>query len=146
MLRRLSFGKYEVVRPPPAPLRPPSRWIVAMPVSDVVVAMPKAQIVRSVAYLRVVAALPCRACGLHGHSQAAHVPAAGKGMKQSDLETFPLCCTRVGVPGCHFEFDQYRMFGSQETRRVGLMWAAETRALIERKGLWPKNLTRMEIA
>ena len=100
---------------------------------------PKAIVVRSKAYLRLVASLPCRACGMEDYSQAAHVPADGKGMKQSDLETFPLCCTRPGVVGCHTEFDQYMMFSdSRETRSVGRQWASETRALL--KGLFPVSL------
>ena len=100
---------------------------------------PKQVIVRSKAYLRLVAALPCINCGLHGSSQAAHVPASGRGMKQCDLETFPLCSTRPGVVGCHTEFDLYMMFSdSRETRAVGRQWASETRALL--KGLFPAGL------
>lgn len=36
--------------------------------------------VRSQQYLRVVASLPCIACGIHGYSQAAHLPPEAKGM------------------------------------------------------------------
>lgn len=98
------------------------------------VTVPKENLVRSEPYRRLVASLPCRACGLEGYSQAAHVPTDGKGMKASDDEIFPLCCTRPGVVGCHTEYDQYRMFpDSQETRRVGRQWAAETRAILGRR-------------
>ena len=51
--------------------------------------------VRSEAYRRAVASLPCIACGIQGYSQAAHLPPEAKGMKQSDLLTFPLCCARL---------------------------------------------------
>ncbi len=96
---------------------------------------PKAEIVRDKSYRRWVAGLACRACGLDGWSQAAHVPPDGKGIKQSDTEIFPLCCTRPGVIGCHAEYDQYIMIpDSQEARRVGRQWAAETRAMYEREG------------
>jgi hypothetical protein len=38
------------------------------------------------------------------------------GTKTSDLETFPLCCDRVGVVGCHTKHDQ--LIGmSREGRR-----------------------------
>lgn len=74
-------------------------------------AMPKApRPVRSEKYRRRVAALPCFQCGIQGFSQAAH-PNHGKarGRKQSDLECFPLCCTRPGEPGCHYRFDQFQI-------------------------------------
>jgi hypothetical protein len=89
---------------------------------------PKGVYVRDKNYLRRVAAEPCIICQIEGYSQAAHVPTDGKAMKQSDRETFPLCCVRPGVNGCHQDYDQYRMFpDSQETRRMGRKWAEETR-------------------
>lgn len=97
------------------------------------VTRPKAKIVRDKEYRRLVASLPCRACGIEGYSQAAHVPAEGKGIKQSDDEIFPLCCDRPGVWGCHKNFDNYEMWPADETRRIGRQWAAETRALLNRR-------------
>lgn len=105
--------------------------------------IPKANPVRSEEYRRLVAALPCFTCGIQGYSQAAHVPPDGKGLKQDDREIFPLCCARVGVPGCHADFDQYRMYPSDQARDIGLFWASITRAEIEEAGLWPKNLEKM---
>lgn len=93
-------------------------------------------------YRRLVAALPCKACRREGYSQAAHVPPDGKGIKHDDRLTFPLCCTRLGVTGCHVDFDQYRMFPSDKAREIGRQWAAETRAEIEAAGQWPQNLER----
>ena len=71
------------------------------------VARPKVQPVRDEAYRRFVASLPCFGCGIHGYSQAAH-PDHGRGLgqKASDRDTFPLCCARPMVPGCHVEHDQ----------------------------------------
>jgi len=97
--------------------------------------------VRSQQYLRVVASLPCIACGIQGYSQAAHLPPEAKGMKQSDLLTFPLCCTRVGIPGCHQDYDQYRLFPRAAAMTVGRAWAADTRRKVQALGLWPKNLS-----
>lgn len=66
---------------------------------------------RSEAYLRAVASLPCARCGVLGYSQAAHANGArwgkGRGIKSSDSATFPLCCNRPGVQGCHERHDQY---------------------------------------
>ena len=96
--------------------------------------------VRSEAYRRAVASLPCIACGIQGYSQAAHLPPEAKGMKQSDLLTFPLCCTRVGIPGCHQDYDQYRLFPRAAAMTVGRTWAADTQRRIQAMGMWPKNL------
>ena len=95
---------------------------------------------RSEAYRRAVASLPCIACGIQGYSQAAHLPPEAKGMKQSDLLTFPLCCTRVGIPGCHQDYDQYRLFPRAVAMTVGRAWAADTQRRIHAMGLWPKAL------
>jgi len=100
----------------------------------------KDQPVRSQVYLRAVAGLPCIACGIQGHSQAAHLPPEAKGLKQSDLLTFPLCCTRVGVPGCHQDYDQYRLFPKPAAMTVGRAWAADTQRRIHAMGLWPKGV------
>ena len=102
--------------------------------------IPKAAPVRSEAYRRAVAALPCIACGIQGYSQAAHLPPEAKGMKQSDLLTFPLCCTRVGIPGCHQDYDQYRLFPRDAAMTVGRAWAADTQRRIQAMGLWPKGV------
>lgn len=91
--------------------------------------------VRSGAYRRAVASLPCIACGIQGYSQAAHLPPEAKGMKQSDLLTFPLCCARVGIPGCHQDYDQYRLFPREAAMTVGQAWAADTRRKVQALGL-----------
>ena len=103
-------------------------------------AIPKAAPVRSEALRRAVASLPCIACGIQGYSQAAHLPPEAKGMKQSDLLTFPLCCTRVGIPGCHQDYDQYRLFPREAAMTVGRAWAADTQRRIHAMGIWPKAL------
>lgn len=62
------------------------------------------------AYYKRVAELACVRCGIEGFTQVAHSNRAedGKGIgKKSDyLATFPLCCTRPGLVGCHVEHDQ----------------------------------------
>ena len=102
--------------------------------------IPKAAPVRSEALRRAVASLPCIACGIQGYSQAAHLPPEAKGLKQSDLLAFPLCCVRVGVPGCHQDYDQYRMFPREAAMTVGRAWAADTRRKLLAMGLWPKGV------
>ena len=104
----------------------------------------KQSVVRSEPYRRLVAALPCKVCGIQGYSQAAHVPPDGKGIKADDRETFALCCTRPGIPGCHVEFDQYRMFPKREAVTVGQAWATDTRRQIEAMGKWPAKLPKWE--
>ena len=103
----------------------------------------KSKPVRSEAYRRTVASLACFACGIQGHSQAAHLPPDGKGLKQCDLLTFPLCCVRVGIPGCHQDYDQYRMFKKRDAVIVGSAWAADTQRKIRAMGKWPVDLPMM---
>lgn len=96
--------------------------------------------VRSETYLRLVAKLPCKHCGLADHSQAAHPPPTAKAKKECDLQTFPLCCTRPGVPGCHVDFDQYRLVPKDQMDAAATRWAAETRAEILAAGDWPRRI------
>lgn len=62
------------------------------------------------AHYKSVAELPCARCGIEKYSQAAHSNRAedGKGARKKAhyLATFPLCCTRPGINGCHYEHDQ----------------------------------------
>lgn len=92
--------------------------------------------VRSEAYRRLVAAMPCSMCGRTEQIQAAHAN-TGKGMalKTDDRTCFPLCADD------HRAFDQGGM--SRETRRVlESLFGRRTRAAISNAGLWPKNLPK----
>lgn len=108
-------------------------------------AIPKDAPVRSEAYRRAVAGLPCAICGISGSSQAAH-PNTGKGagIKTDDRLCFPLCCDRPGVHGCHAKFDQGALFTKAVRRALEPAWAADTRRRIEAMGLWPANLQKLE--
>ena len=148
MLRRTGFkprAQHREQRDPDrvrsVPTVAPGAFRAPEPVSEAPAAqVAKAAPVRSEAYRRAVAALPCIACGIQGYSQAAHLPPEAKGMKQSDLLTFPLCCTRVGIAGCHQDYDQYRLFPRAAAMAVGRAWAADTQRRILAMGLWPKAL------
>ena len=104
---------------------------------------PKDQPVRSEPYRRLVAALPCKACGIQGFSQAAHLPPNGKSIKQDDRLTFALCCDRLGIKGCHPKYDQYELFTRAVAMTVGRAWAADTQRQIIASGQWPKGLEFM---
>ena len=148
MLRRTGFkprAQHREQRDPDrvrsVPTVAPGAFRAPEPVSEAPAAqVAKAAPVRSEAYRRAVASLPCIACGIQGYSQAAHLPPEAKGMKQSDLLTFPLCCTRVGIAGCHQDYDQYRLFPRAAAMAVGRAWAADTQRRILAMGLWPKAL------
>ena len=123
----------------------PGAFRAPVPVGDAPAApVTKDDPVRSQAYLRAVASLPCIACGIQGHSQAAHLLPEAKGMKQSDLLTFPLCCVRLGVPGCHQDYDNYRLFPKHAAMTVGRAWAKDTQRRIHAMGLWPKGLPHLQ--
>jgi hypothetical protein len=104
----------------------------------------KAEPVRSEAYRRLVASLPCIYCGRVGHSQHAHTNfQKAKGMKNDDRDAMPLCADEPGREGCHTKFDQYRLFDGREMHVWwGIKWASLTRIEICNTGLWPENLPR----
>ena len=94
---------------------------------------PKASVVRSEAYRRYVAALPCWLCGRHGLSQAAHAD-QGKGamFKACDLTCWPGCAPHDGQPGCHARMGASGLYTKAERRELEQQAAAETRALLVR--------------
>ena len=108
--------------------------------------IPKAAPVRSEAYRRAVASLPCINCGVPGYSQCAHSNSGkGAGIKASDLDSFPLCTVHPGadgrlVQGCHENFDQGALFTKAVRRELEPVWAADTQRRIQAMGLWPQNL------
>ena len=96
---------------------------------------------RSEAYRRAVASLPCIHCGIEGYSQCAHANTGkGTGTKSSDTESFPLCACQPGRRGCHSLFDQGALFSKEARRAKEAEWAAKTRLQILSSGLWPARL------
>lgn len=97
--------------------------------------------VRSPAYLRAVASLPCCACEREGASQAAHIN-RGKGtsLKAPDNHTFPLCATVGGKQGCHELYDQYKLGDKHASAEMGQAWAAKTYSTLKRAGRVPMNV------
>ena len=122
----------------------PGAFRAPEPVSEAPAAqVAKAAPVRSEAYRRAVASLPCINCGIEGYSQHAHENAGkGKSMKADDRCAMPLCCTRPGIEGCHAAFDQYRLLpgGREDHHAQGRTWAKKTRNQIQESGQWPMNL------
>ena len=102
--------------------------------------------VRSEAYRRAVASLPCAICGVPGYSQCAHSNSGkGAGIKASDLDSFPLCTVHPVadgrlVQGCHERFDQGALFSKLVRRDLEQAWIADTQRKIYSMGLWPENL------
>ena len=111
-----------------------------------VVQVPKDAPVRSEAYRRAVASLPCAICGVPGYSQCAHSNSGkGAGIKASDLDSFPLCTVHPVadgrlVQGCHERFDQSALFSKLVRRDLEQAWIADTQRKIFSMGLWPENL------
>lgn len=111
-----------------------------------VVQVPKDAPVRSEAYRRAVASLPCAICGVPGYSQCAHSNSGkGAGIKASDLDSFPLCTVHPVadgrlVQGCHERFDQGALFSKLVRRDLEPAWIADTQRKIYSMGLWPENL------
>jgi hypothetical protein len=123
-----------------------SRFKAMRAVSGEVRACPKESVLECREYRMLVAALPCKHCGLWGHSQCAHGNLGkGAGLKTDDRYTFPLCtvhCDAAGilVQGCHEKFDQGALFSKAVRRVIEPVWAADTRRQIFAMGLWPEGL------
>lgn len=97
-------------------------------------------------YRRLVAAMPCAHCGIHGHSQAAHAD-QGKGLniKSDDRTCYPACAPRVGHIGCHALIGMTGSMPRESRRSLEQEYAARTRAEIENEGLWPALLPKWGI-
>jgi hypothetical protein len=82
------------------------------------------------AHFRRVVMLPCACCGIAGYSQAAHSnryqDGKGASLKAHYLATFPLCCSRPGIPGCHVNHDQCIGMTREEADARTLIYIAET--------------------
>lgn len=88
--------------------------------------MPKVKPVRSEAYRRKVAELPCICCGKPGPSQCAHANyGKGMGTKASDTESFPLC------PECHRLLDQSGVYDKETRRALEQKWIAATKQALK---------------
>lgn len=107
-------------------------------ISTACVPVLKATVVRSEAYRRTVATLPCMSCGVPGISQCAHAN-TGKGMgtKACDLRSFPLCACQPGRQGCHARFDQGALFPKLARQAIEEAWIADTQRRVQAMGLWP---------
>ena len=100
--------------------------------------IPKEDRVRSEAYRRMVASLPCKICG-NPEVQAAHPNAnKAKGMKACDLLCFPLCVRHHGM------WDTYQ-YGREEQRALEPVWAQETQdaLILQANGKQRETLKRL---
>ncbi len=145
MLRRTGFARKPYTPPPAAPLRALERPVNVARISanDAGPSVAKENPLRSEAYRRLVAAMPCAHCRRTDRSQHAHEnEAKGKSVKLDDRRAMPLCADEPGREGCHTKFDQYRLLPGGRRAHVayGQMWAAQTREAILKAGDWPKNL------
>lgn len=92
---------------------------------------------RSEQHRKNVAALPCAKCGVVGLSQCAHANFdKGGALKVCDSLTFPLCCDRPGVRGCHSLHDQGGIYTKAERVRIEWEYVDATRAELIRQNKW----------
>lgn len=103
---------------------------------------PKTVAKRSEPYRRFAASLACANCGVSGHSQAAHPPPTGKGVKEDDELVFPLCTLRTEgrdiVEGCHKPFDNYELMPKEQMPAAVKRWVRATQTAALKAGKWPK--------
>jgi hypothetical protein len=95
---------------------------------------PKRRRYSSESYRRFVASHACFGCGIEGYSQTAHRNGGGMGTKHSDLETFPLCCTRPGHMGCHQMHDLCLEMSRADRRELEDRYVAKMQAIAREAG------------
>lgn len=96
--------------------------------------MTKTRPVRSESYRRWVASHACFACGIDGWSQCAHANGGGMGTKTCDTESFPLCCARYGIVGCHQKFDLCIGMDKETRRTLTISYVALMQSIARREG------------
>lgn len=128
-MKRSGFGM-------PAP-KPARATMSAAPRE--IVQTPKDAPLRSEAYRRYVASLPCCICSKPGPTQCAHSDGGGKGMgiKTSDATCFPLCADSPGRRGCHSAMGASGIFTRDKRRELELMYSEQTRTQAVEDGAWP---------
>lgn len=125
----MSLRRPVYARPARAPVVPLERTPNYALSSTSVVAVPKEIILRSRPYRMWVATTwPCDFCHVHNFSQAAHEN-LGKAMqgKVCDSRIFSACGPHWGMPGCHYQFDNYVDISREEAREVGAKLSAQMR-------------------
>jgi hypothetical protein len=139
-LQRSGFKQQARAPRAPQPLYQLARPCRVAVISATAVPVPKAAPVHSEPYRRLVASLPCIACGIEGFSNHAHGN-VGKGMalKNCDLFSFPLCVDRPGEVGCHSKLDQGAMFARAPRRVIEVEWARRTVLFLVSAGRWPAS-------
>lgn len=145
-MKRSGFARKVFVPPPAAPMRALVKPVnyARISANDPVVAVEKENPLRSEAYRRLVAAMPCAHCLKPHRSQHAHEnDGKGKAQKLDDRRGMPLCADEPGQVGCHTRFDRYQLIPGGRPAHVALgkKLAAQTRAAVLASGKWPKNLS-----
>lgn len=90
---------------------------------------------RSEKHRRLIASLPCIACGLEGFTQAAHRN-EGKGLaiKACDSQMMPLCYR------CHSDIDQGGKMDRETRRTIELAYVKATRQTLINRNLWSEEV------
>lgn len=129
-MNRTGFKRPAVERAPRAPVTPGNGRGRYSDASGPAEAVPKQTLIRSEAYRRWIAAMPCIACKVEGYSQCAHsnLPehGKGKGIKASDENTFPLCGPHGQHQGCHVLYDTGLDYTKAERRDCAREWVTAT--------------------
>jgi len=95
----------------------------------------KSRPLRSKAYRKYVSEHDCFGCGVSGYSQCAHEE-QGKGMalKSDDLTAFPLCCSRPGIVGCHYEHTMLVGMTRDDRRELEAIYVQRMHAIARADG------------
>lgn len=90
---------------------------------------------RSEKHRRLIASMPCIACGLEGYTQAAHRnEGKGMGIKACDSQMMPLCFR------CHSDLDQGGKLDRETRRTLELAYVKTTRQKMIGLNTWSEEV------
>lgn len=90
---------------------------------------------RSEKHRRLIASLPCIACGIEGSTQAAHRnEGKGLGIKACDSQMMPLCVN------CHRDLDQGGKLDRETRRTLELAYVKTTRQKMIGLNIWSEEV------
>lgn len=127
-----------------APSQQPARLVLVAPAARPVVTIQKENALQHLGYMDAVRGLACARCGYSAaRSQFCHADMGkGQGIKTDCRRGWPGCGPHDDLPGCHWEVGTSGRMPKLERREFEGLAGDQTRATVERLGLWPPSLPR----
>ena len=141
-MRRTGFKRAVLERSKPVYTPIPldrRRGVMAVACEPASAPIEKENLLQHLGYMAFVRTLRCAHCGAAGPSQFCHSDQGkGTGIKSDCRHGWP------GCDACHVAVGTKRIYPKAERRLLEARMAAETRAVVQEMGRWPKSLPMLE--